>query len=1674
MGAFTGIGDFFRGAFGEDEEEKRRRKERERQAALARVQQKPKPESFNDLQKPPKTQRQSFDNRPASQPKSGPVVLKPEIEQQIRRANSVKPAPKVAPLPDMDFKAFTANKKDRGWLPDQTEIKVDKQYKTNKDKFVADYDKLNKDVREVYFQQIRAQAKKGDQAAKNAYDALVETNRVPKDNLLEKGAAVFSVPGRSILRVGTGIVQGGAGAYDWLSPGHGTNRVSKASTSAAEFQDKAAEEANIGGMYRAMNVPTEVASYLIPGAAAFKIASKFPKGTKLTADIVNKIASKIDDAGEANKVRQFLANQMRRNMALDEILQEVAVNTRYVGQDSAQGKDISPASVAADTALSVAGTLLVPTKLRKNKKALDNLEEDEIAATGATGAAKVLDEVAQKQADEATKAAKEAEDKMYEQGVQNTADEDLEAIATNEEAIPKARDDAQAELDKRKQADTGEEDPLDRPAYLYKQDRERIVRNELENHQRYINEHPELTAQQIDELGLKTKERIAELLKQLEESRYGSEKAIGDQGEQVAEQVQGQQATSEQVKADQAAQENPDLTGTEAPNPAAGDPEMAANNAYNIDKAYEDIDSTSGRIGEATQETTNPVLKLINAARRNTTDKYRSGVDFLRDKANEGIYKATTGSGNNISASVATPIKVLFDKFGIKDLDRMDVNSYASMKGANAARVKSQAKEIEEMMAQAGDPQETSKRLYQVFEEPDMLARMYGEGTPKITPEDLTPEEKAIFDRLVELNKVRNEVWFRILQERRAAGLIDDAKLAEGFNSYKLQQDGLHSPRIYDLDDMADMGIGIKGNTNKGAYMGRKDVAELPQEVINRINANPAQSMLFRLQTGLDELGRIQAIKQIKEGGYIRPDQPNKNWVKLEGQQYGAANGMYADSRIVSELENRHIFTSDAGQAVSNALDVYRNSIFGTLDRAVKRAKTSYSPGTFIGNLVSNPLFFNRGSGVNAVSQSFNMARNVPTLVSHMRGTKLDPDILEMQRLGIKMGNTSDELVGGKQNYKVLNDKGALTKVKDIALMPNEIYAGADDLAKVSIYKTLRSRGMSPQDAALRVTQFTQDYANAGRVVQMLADSPVLGAPFARFVPELLRLTKNNIAYNPVGTFAGLYAIAAIQKELNDKSGETPEERATRENAPGKVKVPFTSWINRMVGLEGDISLDFPIGNSAVNAARALGFNFPIEPGADATESLIRNLAPFTIPFRTGPNGTTDFEGQMIVSSMALRPLAEQLFNEDFMGRKIDDPTNKIRWEKSGGDEMKYSDNMSPEAKRNNRLYHLFMNWSPLASETDAVATEAGVRDAVTQPGLNDTKKDYYGKDRTPMQAFLRSLGIKVENNDAEARQRRMDTNEYYEQDKPKTDAWLNENPDLADAYWKIRSTTRDRYTDVSANDIISPEKYKLIAGDQTGRLFDYFKQQAIDESKKTGVPLDPIYTLPPDQANQVVQLKAMNTGDDMKFQQLLYKEDWFKGYKDADRKYQAAKPEYEDKPGQAKQNPRPEEWYALSEDLYSDEGVKSRYPLVKQYQDEIAKFENYDSDERRAFTKNWYDKYGDAYKEEKANYEAERLAIVNKMRGIEGVPPMSPEVWSGQFETDSDSSGGGYGFGGGSSQPYQTNTMTNLNSYLSSIGGYENKIADMPQMEQFFRKLQAQRSGGRQKPRIGAGSSGL
>lgn len=1218
--------------------------------------------------------------------------------------------------------------------------------------------------------------------------------------------------------------------------------------------------------------------------------------------------------------------------------------------------------------------------------------------------------------------------------------------------------------------------PTEKPAFIHRQELQSIVNRETDNLTKYINDNPDLPTSEIEKVKEATKARIVKLTDELKEERLRTLGAVDDQAQVLDEAVTAQKAVNDDVIQEQRAVEQgvPD-------EPAAVDPEVAANNPYSIDDANAQIDTLSDSITDGVSKREDPISKMLQTLRK-PTEGYRGLVDKGRNAVNDFFYNKGIASDNGLTAAAARSPRTLFDKFGMKDIDRLTANTYEAGKAANATRVQAQAREFQELFDKLPDPELTSKRLYQVLEDPELLERMYGKGTGKINPADLLPEERVILDKLAEVNKVRNDIWFKVLTEKWKSGQITDASFQRGRQNYLKYQDGLHSPRIYDFD-LSEMGIQVKGNSNKGAFKKRKDIAEIDQDVVDKINANPVQSSLFRLQTGLDELQRIDTIKKLTDAGYLYDAAPNKNFIKLEGSQYGSANGKFMDKQIVGELESKNIFNSNAGQATEDLIQTYRESILGSLDRKIKKAKTVYSPGTFMGNLFSNPLFFNRGAGVNSMQQSVNMAREVPTLTKHLSGKVLDQDILDMQRLGVKLGYTGEELVGGSADFRVIGDNGKLQKAKDLTRIPTKVYGGTDDLAKVSIYKTLKRRGVPSETAALRAAQFTQDYGNTGRVISLLADSPVLGQPFARFVPELLRLTKNNIIYNPVGTFAGLYALAHVQKKLSENSSETPEQRELRESAPGKVKIPFSGWVNKLAGGEGDISLDFPVGDSAINAARALGFNFPTEPGVDATTSLMKNLAPFTIPFMENAEGEQEFQPQELVSSMLLRPLAEQFANKDFMGRYVDDPTNDKRGVKSEGDETKYSDELTGEQKLFNRARHLAMNWLPGSNEADALLSQGGVTDELSGAGTEDKNQDYYGKDRSLAESLFRSIGVKVESNDEEAREKREDIDQYFNEDLPATKEFLRNNPDLRDAYWNIKSTAKDRNTLVKANDILSPEKWTEIKNDDSGRLLGFLgeqemriRQNSIEEQQqdpsKPLKPVDPIHMLNPDQQRVVVDIKSKPTGDDEAEDILEAESAWYREFKKNSTDYFKQNEAYydaQDFQSTTKDNPRVKAYYDI--EYPETPPLIEEYFTIKEQQGDDA-------------AKNFSDNAGDALSEQFDAWGAQRLEYTNKKREIEGYPPISEEVWNNRtygYTPDNSSSGsgesGGSGSGGGGSSgsTYDTDILGTLTNFTAGTKRFENPEVTEEvnnDITRLFAGLKAGK-GGRAKPKLGASSSG-
>lgn len=186
-------------------------------------------------------------------------------------------------------------------------------------------------------------------------------------------------PVLSVGRVGTGIAQGAAGTYDLLTPGKGQNRFTQSTTRKAEEIDRLADDMGIRDAYRTVNVPLEIASYFTPGVVS--------KGGKVS-NILGKGATKVDDvlrlAENPTRTRKFISEASKelldaRNVALD-----ARLNARYLGQDSARGKEITPKVLVENAVQSIAGAFLSPLLRGVTRLGRGGTDEAIDAATSAT------------------------------------------------------------------------------------------------------------------------------------------------------------------------------------------------------------------------------------------------------------------------------------------------------------------------------------------------------------------------------------------------------------------------------------------------------------------------------------------------------------------------------------------------------------------------------------------------------------------------------------------------------------------------------------------------------------------------------------------------------------------------------------------------------------------------------------------------------------------------------------------------------------------------------------------------------------------------------------------------------------------------------------------------------------------------------------------------------------------------------------------------------------------------------------------------------------------------------------------------------------------------------------------------------------------------------------------
>ncbi len=1383
------------------------------------------------------------------------------------------------------------------------------------------------------------------------------------------------------------------------------------------------------------------------GTSADTVATFLPVGSVYkgarSANLTNKIILQGMKSGLTREAAEVLAKEQVKAMLQEgtkqtlkkTVAQEGASNAAFSGVGALRDGEVNAGDIAGEAVLGGTIGAVAPVVGNKTTQLWNKLRGADTALPEALeDVGRVTKQVDRRPFTEA------AEDTLR---ATDDATNELRAIAEDASQPAFRRKEAQTAVNEADEAVRQAEfakDPLNTPAYQVKRDIQRIIDTEEANLERYVNEHPELTPAQIEQASEAAKNRVIQLTDELKAGRAAAMGAVDEQVEAVAANADEAADVAAQVQADRVAAVTP-AAGDRVQTPTGANAEDLANDAY-ASQYSNTFDMTDEILRQADLDPTAPTTKeggwkriLHKATGGLISDPYKQMVDTLRDTLSDRRYQSA--SSTNAFRSTSSNIASLFgNNVALKDGLRQVMRIRNDAQSAAGDAVKRLHDNISDKVAKLNmEPAQFNELLDRVFESPEFLARKYGDEVKNVPVDSLPPEVRGIVDQLISANKLRNLALYR------------QGKISIG--EYKMFEDGMHSPRLYDFEKQ---GLGQRGNKliDSNATKKRKDLADISDETFEKLIESPAQRMLIRLETAMRSNASNDALRAFDEAGMLLDNAPNSQFSKLEGAKWGNYQGKYVYNPIRGQLEDTIVMNSEAGKHFNDLLDQYRDSPFGAVDRFMKKTKTVYSPGTFIGNVASNPLLFNQGAGVNAIGQSARMTKASVDLVAHRTGKAFNKDIYEAQKYGVFSSDTGKQITG--------ENNPQLTVANNKKTNPFEAaYGGADDAAKLAIWRTLRGRGVSPELAARRVSQFTQDYNNAGRLVRSLADMPVLGKPFARFAPELARLVKNNMMYNPVGMVAGVAGIALIQKELSTQAGETDEEREARETAMGQSLIPGTGWLNKMLtGTDRDISLNFPVGDTAINIARAVGLNFPQDASGNPNMALVKSLVPFAIPTRDNAQGDAVFAPEELFTSLAWSPVAQQIANRDFMGREVDDPTNKFYYE-DGSNEVRKFEGDNPDALLD-RAKHGAMSYVPLANEAGAVgAAMMG-------------EKDFYGKERTVPEAIARMFGFKTESNNQEKQKERVDTKQYFEEDLAAVQNFVKQNPDLADSYFKLKNPTRTRPVDendpgTKVSDLVSPERWDIINTDTSGRLFNFLKEQAVKQNADDGKPLDPIFTLSPENAKYATELRSRPTGDDEEAKDILRAtSDWYEtfennyfDYLDKNSKYFDSLPESK---GSAKDNPRVAAYGEASEPVVMP-------PIIKEY----MAIKKDDPDGAKQVYKANKDALSAAFDE----YAVKKLDRINKLRKIEGYDPLSLETYKNKtFGFDADGGGSGFGSGGGGGGAKEVNNLGALTSFSNDISAYKPIEAQaMPNLGQLFAALQAQKSGGRAKPQLGASSRG-
>jgi hypothetical protein len=661
----------------------------------------------------------------------------------------------------------------------------------------------------------------------------------------------------------------------------------------------------------------------------------------------------------------------------------------------------------------------------------------------------------------------------------------------------------------------------------------------------------------------------------------------------------------------------------------------------------------------------------------------------VQDLLQRGV-KASLTSGNK---ALRTPGRLAV---GISKQAAMNTDEAAQV--AAAAGTKQVGQDVAETLyAQGAELGQAAKSNIGDHLDPELAARR---GR---TLKALTPDEQVEFDRLRSINDQIHEENYRL-------GLIDDKQ----YNANKDKYFGRDFTAAFDEKDLKQMGRSL--GLDRTFYKHRKDLNDIADDVIAAASEDPYLITAKRIQNLEANRAYLQQSNWLADSGRAI-DTPTPGYIQVpDAPKYGGLKGKYV---LKEDLENLDgfIYDTKVAQAMNDLITLYdRNPV----RRTRKMILTVLNPAVRLGNVTSNATFaWLNGINPATLAKNWSVGKKMITTKS--------PEYLEAAQQGIFGSSIID-----KEFQRTANEIGVpRNRIAQWLENRKNSYGATDDHAKMAAYITHRQRGLTAEQASQQVRRGFQNYDMVGYMYDISAKTPIGGKAFGRFGSELTRIMSNAVADRPLrvaGTVAGVATLGTLLSRL---SGETEENRKTREQRLGAARIPFTN-----------VSLSFQTPAGEVNMARLLGITtYNDVNGGFANEAS--RLGPFDMPFSASIGGRdrggqrqlldVDAKPQALAGDPLIGPLIQLGMNKDFRGKEITStaaPTGE---------------------KAKEALRYLQQSYVPYMNEADSLRAatnfEKQGRPDVSQltPEQQASVSNYYDKVRTLPQAVARTLGVKVE-----------------------------------------------------------------------------------------------------------------------------------------------------------------------------------------------------------------------------------------------------------------------------------------------------------------------------------------